>query len=282
MDKLIQALPGARQGDLMLCEPFGVAWQADMAAGRVDYDRDYLEKYRAYENTPIAQRIVAARLSLVRRHYRGPVLDVGVGSGQFLRECPVGSRGFDINPQAVAMLRVEGRYSEAFGDFEAHCFWDTIEHVEEPEHYFRNIKPGGYLFTSLPVFGDIRRVRESKHYRPGEHLYYWTVPGFVAWMALHGFRLLEQNSGETAAGREAIESFAFCKTLAVLHPVVSELPACHCGGEMQVCDFHHPRRSIEYFMRCRECLAMSPSASTEKEALALWRQYGAKPVPEAA
>lgn len=212
MDSLVAAFPSVADADLAICASHGVAYQRDMSL-RIAYDHAYLAKYRSYEGTPVALRINAARLELVGRHYRGPLLDIGVGSGEFLRQCPPGSCGFDVNPWVVQMLQDQGRYAEDFGDFAAFTFWDTLEHVDDPDVYFAAMRRGAYLFASLPVFGELARVRDSKHYRPGEHFYYWTAKGFVDWMALHGFRLLEQNRDETDAGREAIASFAFVKDL---------------------------------------------------------------------
>jgi hypothetical protein len=85
----------------------------------------------------------------------------------------------------------------------------VLEHVETPDDYFRRIHDGAYLFTSLPIFTDLTKVRQSKHYRPDEHLYYFSEDGFVNWMAHHRFKLLERDDFETRAGREAILSFAF-------------------------------------------------------------------------
>lgn len=213
MDRIVESFLAERDGDLALCKTRGVAYQGDMTQ-RVDYGSEYFEKYVSYEGTQIALAINAARVSLVRRHYRGPLIDVGVGSGEFLRSYGEGSKGFDVNPVAVEMLRRHGLFSDEFHRHDAFTFWDALEHVEEPEFYFSRIKRGAFVFVSIPVMRDITRVRESRHYRPGEHFYYWTAKGFVDWMALHGFRLLEQNRDETAAGRDSIESFAFVKDLA--------------------------------------------------------------------
>lgn len=42
---------------------------------------------------------------------------------------------------------------------------------------------------------------------------YWTAQGFIDWMALYGYRLIEQSAHETDAGRESIGAFAFCRDL---------------------------------------------------------------------
>lgn len=225
MDSIVAHFPGKVDEDLAFCDAHGVAYQLDMESGCVEYGKQYLEKYRGYEGSQIAQRINAARLALVARHYRGPLLDIGVGSGEFLRQCPDGSRGFDVNPWAVEMLKKDGLHAEKLERFSAFTFWDTLEHVSDPDEYFRQIPMHSYVFVSLPIFEDLADVRASKHYRPGEHFYYWTARGFVDWMAKHGFRLVEQNMDETLAGRESIGSFAFIRDIFDTEAVSARLAA---------------------------------------------------------
>lgn len=209
MDSIIETFRGRPDGDLMLCEHQGVAYQRDMSQ-QVHYNGAYFDKYVGYEGTPLAHAINAGRVALVNKYVGADsgVLDVGVGSGEFIKSRP-NTFGFDINPKAVDWLKASMRWADCFGAFEAFTFWDVLEHVETPDDYFGRIHDGAYLFTSLPIFEDLKRVRESKHYRPGEHLYYFTEAGFASWMARHGFRLLETDDFETRAGREAILSFAF-------------------------------------------------------------------------
>ena len=212
MDHLIKRFEAVEDGDLMLCEAHGVAYQRDMKI-RVAYDSDYFDKCAGYEDQAIARVINAGRIALVNKYVGADagVLDIGVGSGEFIKRRK-NTFGYDINPAAIAWLKEIMRWTTSFVPFEAFTFWDVIEHVEEPGEYFRRIHDGGYLFASLPIFDDLTRIRESKHYRPGEHLYYWTESGFVDWMALHGFKLLERQDYETRAGRDSILSFAFQRT----------------------------------------------------------------------
>lgn len=213
MDRFIKGFAAVADRDLMLCHEQGVAYQLDMSK-TVPYDAAYFDKYVGYEGQEIAHRINAARVALVNK-YVGPtvnVLDVGIGSGEFIKSRPF-TFGFDVNPKAQEWLRRRFLWCEGF-EFELFSgvtFWDVIEHIPEPAQYFERLADGAYLFTSIPVFSDLSQIRTSKHYRPDEHYYYWTKQGFVIWLGMHGFRLLESNDDETKAGRESIMSFAFRK-----------------------------------------------------------------------
>jgi hypothetical protein len=194
----------------MLCLDHGVAYQADMTK-RVQYDADYFNKCASYEGKEIADKINLGRINLVLTHFgSGRVVDVGVGSGEFVKR-RFNTFGRDVNPVAVRWLKDTGQWAYNLSSFEAFTFWDVIEHLEDPSVYFDHIQRGAMLFTSIPIFNNLGTIRRSKHYRPGEHLYYWTHDGFVRWMKCHGFDLLEHATFEMDAGREDIHSFAFVR-----------------------------------------------------------------------
>jgi 2-polyprenyl-3-methyl-5-hydroxy-6-metoxy-1,4-benzoquinol methylase len=218
MDRLIKRFDAEADDDLMLVEHRGVAYQRDMSKGRIDYGAAYLENYDRYAAGPISDAINAGRVAMVARHAPAgaSVLDFGAASGIFVRQAAswgFAAKGFDVIPDAVRRLKEADLYADDLGAFEAVTMWDSIEHLEKPERSLKHIRKGGYLFASIPIFEDLRHVRESKHYKPGEHLYYWTAQGFIDWIAFYGFRLLEQSSHETDAGRESIGAFAFCRDM---------------------------------------------------------------------
>lgn len=203
-------MPAEADGDLMLCQQNGVAYQADHSQ-LVEYGADYYAKCASYEGQDIAEKINAGRIALVARHLTASrVLDIGIGSGEFIKKRP-NTFGFDVNPVAVEWLKKNKLWAQNLDDFAGYTFWDVIEHVPEPETYFNHIKLHACLFTSIPIFYGLQTIRLSKHYRPGEHLYYWTEDGFVAWMNTHGFMRLETDCFEIEAGRESIYSFAFVR-----------------------------------------------------------------------
>lgn len=202
----------------MLCEQHGVAYQTDMRCARVRYDDAYMAKVEAYEGSDIARQVNLGRIAMLLRHlpFGASVLDVGAGTGEFVRDARLAgfcASGDDVMPAAVARLRADGLHGDTPSMYDAVTMWDSIEHMESPENVLREIVAGRMLFVSTPIFDTLHLIRTSKHYRPGEHLYYWTAHGFVGWMRLHGFRCMEISAHEIHAGRESIGAFAFRKDL---------------------------------------------------------------------
>lgn len=218
MDLLIKRFDAAPDDDLMLCEHRGVAYQVDMGRGRMGYGDNYLAKVDAYDGSAIGRAVNAGRCALLERHLPAgsSVFDIGAGSGAFLRDAVAAgfaAKGYEVINQAVDRLKQAGVWAEDPYQFDAVTLWDVIEHLEDPNLRLRQVRKDAYLFVSVPIFEDLKKIRDSKHYRPGEHLYYWTEQGLIDWMALYGFRLLEQSLHEVAAGRESIGAFAFKRDL---------------------------------------------------------------------
>ena len=207
LDRFITGFPGKIDDDLVICKSNGVAYQADR---NFRADVPYYDKCMGYAGGDIANKINAGRRDFVNRFVGDsfPVLDVGVGSGEFI-QWRAHTMGYDVDAKAVAWLKSSGKWSDEFGKFRAFTFWDVIEHVETPEDYFKHMVAGSRVFVCLPIFDDLLRIRESRHYRPGEHLYYFTGPGFINWMAMHRFALIGRSTHECAAGRDSVLTFAF-------------------------------------------------------------------------
>lgn len=259
MDDLIARLSCRRDGDLMVAD--GVAWQADMSGERIAYDARYLAKCEAYADSEISAAVNAGRCALMMRHMPegASVLDFGAGSGQFMRVAKAWGLevcGFDVIPETVERLASSGQFADDVAAFSAITAWDVLEHLEDPFEAIRRIRRDCLLFVSVPVFDDLSRIRESRHYRPGEHLYYWTADGFIGWMAQRGFHLLESSDHEVKAGRDSIGAFAFRRTT----------PTCPCGGETWADSFDWPGKARQWFLRCQRCGGMSESSADRASA----------------
>lgn len=181
----------------------------------IEYGEDYLDKYLDYDNSPIAERLNSFRCDFVNQYTDGLCLDIGVGSCQFMFNRGY-CKGFDVNPLTVQLLKKSNTfcdpYKESLIDFSAFTFWDSLEHIPDPSGLVKLLPYGSFCFVSLPTFENLFKIKQSKHYRPGEHLHYWTIEGLIRFFGLLGFACLEVTDKETRIGRESITSFCFLKS----------------------------------------------------------------------
>lgn len=179
----------------------------------VKYDEHYFEKYVNYEGTPTAILLNKTRTNVTEKYCKKSILDIGIGSGDFIKSSKLKVYGFDINPCGIKWLKFHKLYVDPYcsvpDDIEGWTFWDSLEHFPEPQKILKAIKPSNYVFIAMPMFIDILKVRESKHYRPDEHYYYFTPFGMIKYMIDSGFKFIEHNDAETKAGRQDILTFVF-------------------------------------------------------------------------
>lgn len=171
------------------------------------YDENYFSKYQQLANTPMGHDLTNARVNFVDRHYNGSLLDVGIGAGQFIEARP-NTFGYDVNPAGIKWLNQHGLWCDLYdGRYPALSFWDSLEHIDRPE--LAIAKAEHWVFVSVPIFENGDHILRSKHFRPNEHVFYWTHDGLIRWFAQYGFRCIEHNSVECELGREGIGSYAF-------------------------------------------------------------------------
>jgi SAM-dependent methyltransferase len=162
------------------------------------------------------------RARRVRRYIAPParILDIGCGNGRFLGyliERGFGAYGTELPGKAADRaaqipqlnLKVgpleDGDFSEDF--FDGVCLWHVFEHLTAPKETLqivgRILKPGGYLFMSLPNIDSLQsRLFKGKwlHLDPPKHLFLLGPKDLTTQMERLGFGLtktrhfsLEQN-----------------------------------------------------------------------------------------
>lgn len=193
----------------------GLVWLPELGMGRYPvpktrpYNEEYFSRYQELADTDLGRELTAARIRLVARHYSGPVLDVGIGAGQFVTTRPE-TKGFDVNPAGIEWLKERGAWANLYRDrYPALTFWDSLEHIDRPDVAVARAEK--WVFVSVPIFTGAEHVIHSRHFRRDEHIWYWTHDGLVNWFAEQGFELMESNGIETQLGREGIGSYAFAR-----------------------------------------------------------------------
>ena len=131
---------------------------------------------------------------MVQRHAPGhlTLLDYGCASGAFHLSSPNGYRteGYDINPATgfSELPTVQG--------LDIVTMWDSIEHVHDPVSLIEQLYPR-WLFLSTPNLESVRGdIRQWRHYRPGEHLYYFDRHSLTEVLRYCGYDVVEVNFEE--------------------------------------------------------------------------------------
>ena len=180
-------------------------------AGIAPYDQDYFDRFARDADTDLGRALMRARFDFVEEHYRGSLIDVGIGCGAFVelrRERDRVTYGHDVNPAGIAWLADRGLMMNPYlVQSRAITLWDVLEHIPDYPDLLAHVRE--WVFVSLPVFRDAEHVLRSKHFRPDEHCWYFTQAGLVHAMKLCGFALVSESRIETELGREDIGSFAF-------------------------------------------------------------------------
>lgn len=195
----------------------GFVWSEDHGfcgkkPDRSTYNSSYWTEYVKRSSTPIGRALTDARINLVQKYLeKSLVVDIGIGAGQFV-QTRLGYEGitfgYDVNPFGVRWLIDRNLWWDPyFQDPPSATFWDSLEHIERIEDILRRIRI--FAFVSVPIFLGREHVLQSKHFKPGEHFWYFTREGLIRKMDANGFFLRESNLIETHLGREDIQTFVF-------------------------------------------------------------------------
>jgi len=216
---LRHAIGNLGAGQMIWVEPAGFGYLEGCSPSI--YDAGYFAHYRKICETPIAKALNRFRVDLLldaldlnADAQLQTVLDVGIGDGAFLRAAaarvPFGDvtlKGCDINPLGVEYLEQHDQLAqlEDPGGFDVVCFWDVLEHLPDPRVGLRAAR--SVALVSIPIFESQLHALKSRHFKPGEHLWYFTRRGFIAFAYQEGFDVVDIRATESAIGRDGIETF---------------------------------------------------------------------------
>lgn len=187
----------------------------------IEYDDAYFAKYLGYSQTIQGRTINNSRTKLVSGWLsddgtvdfrNGPILDVGIGCGMFverMRSNGWQAYGTDISKAGLAWLQNRGCLWPEGRSAEVLTFWDTFEHIPEVKELL-DFHKAKFVFISMPIYQNEEDCLRSKHFKPGEHCWYFTARGLESFMDEASYELCEMNRKETIfGGREDISSFVF-------------------------------------------------------------------------
>lgn len=186
-------------------------WSDDLGIGYLKstgyvYGEEYWKHYLECSASEFGCKLTQLRLDFVKKHLPNTknLCDVGIGSGRFveLANC----KGTDVNEFALDWLKKNNRFADDVTQYNALTMWDVIEHVDDVNPL---LSAATHIFLSTPIYHDMHSCMASKHFKPCEHIWYFTDRGIKKFMEYHGFELQDQDDFETVLGRDSILSYYF-------------------------------------------------------------------------
>ena len=190
---------------LTVCLTCKHIFQPDLAV-TVAYDADYAHQY---DNRPV-KAMSDLRWDFIQSVLRLPmgsrILDVGYGNGAFLkraRDAGMEIYGIDLHSEDFGIPVVN------FGTkltFDLICFFDSLEHFPD----FNDIlKLSAHsVIVSIPDAPDflLQTPRSWRHFKPGEHLHYFSRASLDTFMRDWGFdeKLADGHPEDLIRGRLSI------------------------------------------------------------------------------
>ena len=152
----------------------------------------YTNMYKIY--MPTARDIMLRRWNFVSAANPEVVLDYGCGCNFFALYAPKNLviDTYDIGHFDGVLYPQTGiQHSE----YDLITFWDVLEHVDwkdKPDYKILNIMQlARWVAITVPVKPDDKPIETWKHYKPGEHLTYFTSESMAEFMGKQG---LDQHS----------------------------------------------------------------------------------------
>ena len=175
------------------------------------YNQKYFDQFQAYEGLERTEKLNKARVELVDRFLptrNHMLVDVGIGSGTFIKTRGGNTLGYDVNPAGIKWLKEQTKFMDVYeGVAPAISCWDSFEHIHDSTKLLQRVVR--FAFICLPIFKDCEDVLKSKHFKKAEHVYYFTEKGIISYMQEHDFNCVLSSNFETDLGRENIQSFVF-------------------------------------------------------------------------
>jgi len=171
------------------------------------YDIEYYEKMlREYSKT--AEEICCKRwefigdfLGIGSKKKIHKVLDYGSGVGWFRAWRPYGVKvwSYDISNYPQTGIELQ--------KYDVVCFWDVLEHIPDFNDLEAILALSEHVALSVPIVRD--KLNDWKHFKPGEHLHYFTEESLVALFHKYGFVPVFMNTNIECPPREDIMTALF-------------------------------------------------------------------------
>lgn len=198
-----------RAFNLTACYSCEHVFQTDLNV-TVSYDAEYAHQY---DHRP-AREMSALRWRFIQMHLDLPVgsniLDIGYGNGAFLKHARAAGMnifGIDVHSEDFGIPNVTFDTDLCF---DLICFFDSLEHFPAFDPIFG--LRSHHTIVSIPNTPDLILTRPAawRHFKPGEHLHYFSRRSLGLVMDAWGFsKLTEGFPEDELRGKLTIDQRSF-------------------------------------------------------------------------
>jgi hypothetical protein len=198
------------QHGISACHQCDHVFQTDLTV-TMSYDAAYAHQYDlrpVAEMSDLRWAFIASRLNLPAS---SRVLDVGYGNGAFLKRAKAAKMsifGIDLHHEDFG-IPIVGFDTEQ--DYDLVCFFDSIEHFPDFAPIYR-LKTR-HVIVSIPNTPDfiLTTPRKWRHFKPGEHLHYFSPDSLDTLMRNWGFsiRLAQDHPEDQLRGKLTIDGRSY-------------------------------------------------------------------------
>lgn len=180
---------------------------------KYDYGSDYYE-HMLHMYSGSAKNIFKVRWDFVADAKAQTVLDYGCGCNFLSIFQP---HGVDVDSFDIGYIEEGVSYPQTGitrDEYDLVCFFDVLEHVDwenAPDELMEEtIQKAIWIVVSIPMKPEEQSLETWKHYKPGEHLTYFTEETLVKFFGDRGFREMKRGTPECPP-RVDIVSFLFAR-----------------------------------------------------------------------
>ena len=132
------------------------------------YNLGYYERMLRL-NSKTAEYISKVRCEFIMAVYPKTVLDYGSGVGWFRAFRP---EGIEVDTYDIGDYPQTGMLRE---DYDVVCFWDVLEHIPNLAEIEFQLHHTKHIALSIPIKPENIKLEKWKHFKPAEHLHYFTI-----------------------------------------------------------------------------------------------------------
>lgn len=177
---------------LILCDNCGHLWQENPQP--ITYGKEYLTSYVGRPTLELSW----VRLAFLWLYAQeGRILDIGYGDGEFIKQASRAgffSLGYDAHAEDIGVPVVKDLQP---GVFDIVTMFDSFEHMPDLNEPFK-AAPRMFVVTVpwLPEGVTDESIKAWRHYKPNEHLHYFTDKSLRAIFSRHGYGSVESKNIE--------------------------------------------------------------------------------------